>query len=94
MTSFLPYNTSIRLEIDDGEYHLNRYFPVGMEKDDLVCLTNYASKNDSIKIYLKINGSDTVAYINPKEHNKVFIGANLDREPIISTDFDFWDPNF
>ena len=92
--SFFPYNTSMSLVINDGEYTLNKYFPLGMEKDDLTCLTNHTSSNDSIKIYLRINKLDTVMYLNKKIHKKVFIGATLDRRPIISIDFDFWNPSF
>lgn len=94
LSSFIPFNTSIELSLDDGEYEMHKYMLKGIHTDSLLCLTNYYSIKDTIKIHLKVGKKDSTMFLDQRNDHRVFIGVSLKREPIISTDFGFWDPRF
>lgn len=88
----VPTNTSIELVLDDGVYSEKKFYPLGLNEDSLVCVVNYFSVADSIKIYLKVGDKDSTMYVDQKNQYKALIGVDLDKNPFISTDFGFWNP--
>lgn len=79
------------VDIDDGEYKFEEI----IKKDDYsnkdVLLTKYCIVGDSIKIKLKIDKKDTIAYL-PKSTQKIVFGMNMYEELFIFTekDTDAW----
>ena len=88
--SIFPSNSHIYLNIDEGEYEFEKYFLMKYRGEDNTCLLNYITEKDSFKIYLRVNGKDTSVFLKNENDYRVYIGTNVYREPVISTDFTYW----
>ncbi len=90
--SYLPVNSWVSINIDDGTYIWRRYFLLGYLDDTERLLVEYCPVSDSIKINFRLNLKDTTFYLKSDSHWQLGLGSNDEREFSIgkSDDIDYW----